>query len=264
MAALLSPKRSEDKHHDEPSNHSVKIFPPRLIIEVPGDGAVSPTMTSFPQFSRLPVELRELIWSFGVSPRVVPVSVVREYNNMQYGAQSEVRSCVEPDDWVLKCSAPPPATLFVCKESRAIAKTQYNKFSTGYSDLPKHTTWLDADRDILDLGESVKMLFPSTMLRAIKIVRLYQSNELEFRHSVSFMKFISKHFSDIYGNVREIQVVCLGGMETWPGIDFTCPGLDRLERVWLIDKDTGHKTAYDLSWMQPQVMSSELEVVSDL
>lgn len=265
MTSLLSPTRRLDKHRNEPPNaRIIKTFPPRFILDIPDDGAVSPTMTSFPQFARLPLELRQLIWSFGVSPRVVPVSVVREYNNLAYGMPPEERSCVEPDDWLLKCHVPPPATLFVCKESRAVAETQYSKWSTGYSDLPKHTTWLDADRDILDLGESIKMVFPSAMLRNVQIVRVYQSSELEFLRTVSFMNLLSKHFSNIYGNVREIQVVLPHGTKTWPGLDISCPGLDRLERIWLIDRDTGHKTAYNPPWMQPQAISSELEAVSAL
>lgn len=251
MAALVSSTRRQDKHHDEPPKaRSANIVPTRLILDIPDHGAVFPTMTSFPQFARLPLELRELIWSFGVSTRVVPVSVVREWNNLPYGAPPQERSCVEPEDWIVKCYVPPPVTLFVCQESRAVAKVQYTKGFSLYSPIPKHTAWVDVDRDILDLGDELQMFRLGDILRNIRAVRLYKSDELDFRRSVGSMKFMSQHFSMIYGNVREIQVVCLNGVEAWTGVDRTGPGPDRLERVWLIDKDTGEKTSYDLSWMQ--------------
>lgn len=112
----------------------------------------------FPNFPRLPKELRDAIWEQAISePRIVPLRRRR----LRQGSDGETQDASAVGDrnnglWGFKCDLPPPSILFVNHESHDVASRYYSKaFScvrSNHTSVPeahinfeKDTLYLDGD-----------------------------------------------------------------------------------------------------------------------
>lgn len=104
----------------------------------------------FPNFPRLPKELRDAIWEFAVlEPRVVPLRRRR----LRADSEEEVNPDRNLGLWGFKCDLPPPSILFVNRESHEVASRYYSKafpcIRYNHTSIPE--TIFDFERDTLYL-----------------------------------------------------------------------------------------------------------------
>lgn len=132
------------------------------------------TSTSFPQFQRLPTEIRLRIWKeTWAEPRVIDITVgeyLTDYDeNYQRGEYATLRSLCRWSIWLRensthiivrdldakqglgKCAD--PVALSVCRESRAHSLQSFISMPHWY--LNKHMFFLNPQRDILWLSEDI-------------------------------------------------------------------------------------------------------------
>jgi hypothetical protein len=112
----------------------------------------------FPNFPRLPKELRDAIWEYAVcEPRIVPL---RRHRLASHASEENENTAGDRNEglWGFKCDLPPPAILFVNRESHEVASRFYTTSKAfpciryNHTSVPetcinfeKDTLYLDAD-----------------------------------------------------------------------------------------------------------------------
>ena len=117
--------------------------------------AAAADAAAFPQFARLPAEIRLQIWEAALpGPRVVmlvspfPSKASRLRAKLGPGPALPTR----PPAPVLRSSTPPPALLHVSREARAVALTRYRLGLGAAAEPPR--TYVDLDRDVVALSRA--------------------------------------------------------------------------------------------------------------
>ncbi|KAI1875811.1 uncharacterized protein JN550_002097 [Neoarthrinium moseri] len=102
-------------------------------------------MVAFPQFTRLPPELRRQVWRFTVQPReLVLNSCLAENGELQYFASDDIPELV-------------PAPLHACSESRAALQSLYHK-AFRYGARPRFI-WVNFEADTIRTSDVYVRLF---------------------------------------------------------------------------------------------------------
>ncbi|KAJ3476643.1 hypothetical protein NLG97_g9062 [Lecanicillium saksenae] len=117
------------------------------------------------QFGDLPFELRALIWSFAILPRVTYLRI--ECGDDPTGQKDYFAS-----------REPTPSILHACRESRQLALDHYQKVKL-YPDSSERGVWINFAMDIVDFGVWKSARF-THYLPMIRRVRLYFDFENEF------------------------------------------------------------------------------------
>lgn len=113
----------------------------------------------FPNFPRLPKELRDAIWEYAAcEPRIVPLRRRRVRAASDSSTQEPGENAVtdrNEGSWRFKCDLPPPAILFVNREAHEIASRFYTS-SKAFPCLRNNNTsagetCINFERDILFL-----------------------------------------------------------------------------------------------------------------
>jgi len=113
----------------------------------------------FPNFPRLPKELRDAIWEYAVcEPRIVPLRRRRIRATSDSSTQDSDENAVTDRNeglWRFKCDLPPPAVLFVNREAHEVASRFYNTSKAfpciRYNNTSAGETCINFGRDILFL-----------------------------------------------------------------------------------------------------------------
>ncbi|KAI0124495.1 hypothetical protein F4776DRAFT_665053 [Hypoxylon sp. NC0597] len=119
--------------------------------------------TSFPQFPRLPAELRHLIWRFALPRRVFEIR--RETVSIRQDGEADVTKELDHDAWRVRSSdlvavlLAPPALLSVCREARKLALKSGSWKCVGSrprcaNHVIRLATWFDPSTDTLCFDDS--------------------------------------------------------------------------------------------------------------
>lgn len=162
-------------------------------------------------FNSVPTELRLLIWSFTVEPRIVEV-------------------CLDSPSCTRK-SSPSPAIMSVCHESRLIGEQYYEKM-TG----PTRYVWVNYGVDTISFGRCLIDLIGVDQAKRVKRLQLERQNNEFWFH------FESKHLR-LYRNLIETHLICTDQLVDWyDAIDM--PFLGREEGTRFTEKATGKTMTY--------------------
>ncbi|KAI0833009.1 hypothetical protein F5Y06DRAFT_307435 [Hypoxylon sp. FL0890] len=142
-----------------PSNQKAASLPGEAMVE-----RLEPTVaTSFPQFPRLPAELRLLIWQFALPRRVFEIR--RETVSIKRDGEADVTKELDHDAWRVRSSdlvavlLAPPALLSVCREARKFA-SRFGSWKCvgsrprGTNRVIRLATWFDPSTDTLCFDDS--------------------------------------------------------------------------------------------------------------
>ncbi|KAI1418277.1 hypothetical protein F5Y13DRAFT_199344 [Hypoxylon sp. FL1857] len=119
--------------------------------------------TSFPQFPRLPAELRLLVWRFALPRRVFEIR--RETVSIKQDGEADVTKELDHDAWRVRSSdlvavlLAPPTLLSVCREARKFALRSgswkcVGSRPRGVGRVIRLTTWFDPSTDTLCFDDS--------------------------------------------------------------------------------------------------------------
>ncbi|KAI1456152.1 hypothetical protein F4805DRAFT_476262 [Annulohypoxylon moriforme] len=119
--------------------------------------------TEFPQFPRLPAELRLLIWRFALPHRVFEIR--RETVSIKQNGEADVTKELDHDAWRVRSSdlvavlLAPPALLSVCREARRFASRTgswkcVGSRPRGSGRVIRLATWFDPSLDTLCFDDS--------------------------------------------------------------------------------------------------------------
>ncbi|KAG4442090.1 hypothetical protein IFR05_002427 [Cadophora sp. M221] len=187
------------------------------------------TTPTFHPFPRLSFELRTAIWELTVEPRIVEVRVVTRYPKP---AKTEL-SNADAEKWSLnrplrhlRSSTAAPVQLQVCREAREYLTTHPKArclYSRAFSELAQKTydgsdtmlghdpelvryVWLNLDLDVVSIGDADVHEFEAVGYQ-IKRLRLERLLDDEY-----FARSEVQSISKVFRNLREIQMVCSGGI----------------------------------------------------
>lgn len=203
-------------------------------------------MFPFPQFPRLPREVRLRIWEMTVEPRIVEVRVEYSKKDYDYDMVTKRFNKVSPEEgdvFPLFSSTPVPAPLQACREARNHLGGNY--YQKAFQDLPiarhageeleldekdpeqrtepgpnlddkepRHYVWVNFDLDMLSIGPSLFRHF-SSYAPKIKALR-FQRDLDEDVVDISDLRRISS-----FVNVKELHIVCAYGQDVydWAGVE---------------------------------------------
>ncbi|PVI06938.1 hypothetical protein DM02DRAFT_638313 [Periconia macrospinosa] len=160
-------------------------------------------MATFHSFPRLPYELRAQIWEYTIEPRTVQLKMKRR------------------DPRYFTSATPVPPLLQVCRETRYYGRYQMS-FSIRY-------VWLCPEIDIIDIGEACFGDFQA-------IAHLFRRLKFKREESDDFYYHAQVRELGMFVNVKEIYVVCAGGLDAWIGaLDQEHHWPCRKEDVFFID-----------------------------
>ncbi|KAI1136703.1 hypothetical protein F5Y05DRAFT_101692 [Hypoxylon sp. FL0543] len=156
LSNLLPTKRGSSPA----SNQKADSLPGNAMVE----RLETTVATSFPQFSKLPAELRLLIWRFALPRRVFEIR--RETVSIRRDGEANVTKELDHDTWRVRSSdlvavlLAPPALLSVCREARkCVLRTGSWKCvgsrPRGINHVIRLTTWFDPSTDTLCFDDSV-------------------------------------------------------------------------------------------------------------
>ncbi|XDG03410.1 hypothetical protein ABKA04_003025 [Annulohypoxylon sp. FPYF3050] len=125
--------------------------------------AKSRVATEFPQFPRLPAELRFLIWHFALPHRVFEIR--RETVSIRQDGEADVTKELDHDAWRVRSSdlvavlLAPPALRLVCREAKRFASRTgawkcVGSRPRGSGQVVRLLTWFDPTTDTLCFDDS--------------------------------------------------------------------------------------------------------------
>ncbi|XDG05348.1 hypothetical protein ABKA04_004963 [Annulohypoxylon sp. FPYF3050] len=180
-------------------------------------------MSTFHPFPLLPAEIRALIWTMTVEPRIVEVRVVPD-NPLRVQR--------------LVSSTPVPAILQTCQEARnlglykqAFSELTATKINAAAGEESRYV-WLNLDIDMVSIGKTTFGAFESVAL-SIKRLRFERENSDDW-----FYHFEVKQLQK-WVNTEEIHVVCEDGMEAWHQASYEHWWPCAKENLWFFDPDDG-------------------------
>ena len=206
-------------------------------------------MTTFHPFPRLPFELRGQIWEMTVEPRTVEVDavpyVLKITASPPDACKTHYRRVVR-----LVSSTPVPATLHACQEARNQRLYQQAFSEIADSDgTGTRYVWVNFDIDIIFLGRHGKFQDYKPVAPLVQ--------RLKFERDMYDEDFAYFDLDDIFvfNNVKEIHIVCDGGLRNWHGVSQQYSWPCDNENVFCIDPADGRMmTSIELDVMVDEIL----------
>ncbi|EEU34968.1 uncharacterized protein NECHADRAFT_37386 [Fusarium vanettenii 77-13-4] len=193
-------------------------------------------MATFHPFSRLPFEIRTIIWQMTVEPRQVELRINRPPGIFRtLSAMS---------------TTPVPAVMQVCHEARNLGLYQ-REFTFG--DEPRYL-WVNLEIDLISIGKtSFRQLGDDR--RIIRRIKCQRENSTNFFNSA--LREIKE-----FTNLNEMHIVCEDGLlawqDAWEYLPWPCPR----DNVRFIDIESGEMVdGYTLDKRCDEILAQEEEQV---
>lgn len=178
------------------------------------------TTPTFHHFTRLPFELRSLIWEMTIEPRTVKIGTKR----------------TPTSGYAQYSPTPAPALLRTCCEARQIGLKTYEKsFQKVLPEGSGQYIWINFSLDTIFLPQDTGFHNIVSVAPFIKHLKIERENSCTW-HGEYFYHSES-HELRTFENVEDVHVICVDGLRAWRGATeehwFPCGA----ENVWLIGVD---------------------------